>query len=132
MDDLRKINSMQLYYMWRNLAISLLCVGIVMGGSHMLPYYMAPALSLFLCGVLYTMIWNNSVSDNSNCMIVVETMFYSLICYTFISILLVVIQSLDLYYFPNEIIFFNPPYMPSRIFLANALKVCLFGIVLKK
>ena len=123
---------MQLYYMWRNLAISLLCVGIVMGGSHMLPYYMAPALSLFLCGVLYTMIWNNSVSDNSNCMIVVETMFYSLICYTFISILLVVIQSLDLYYFPNEIIFFNDPYLPSLILLPTALTVSLYAIVFKK
>lgn len=123
---------MQLYNLWRNLAISLLCVGIVMGGSHMLPYYMAPALSLFLCGVLYTMIWNNSVSDNNNCMVVVETMFYSLICYTFVSILLVVIQSLDLYYFPNEIIFFNDPYLPSLILLPTALLVSLYAIVFKK
>ncbi|MDE6787025.1 MAG: hypothetical protein K2J46_08310, partial [Muribaculaceae bacterium] len=85
MDDIRKINSMQLYYLWRNLAVSLLCVAVIMGGSHLLPYYMAPVLSLFLCGVLYTMIWNNNVSENSNCMVVVETMFYSILIYTFIS-----------------------------------------------
>lgn len=132
MEDLRKINSIQLYYMWRNLAMSLLCVGIVMGGSHMLPYYMAPALSLFLCGVLYTMIWNNSVSDNSNCMVVVETMFFSLICYTFVSILLVVIQSLGLYSFPDEIIFFNDPYLPSLILLPTILTVSLYAIFFKK
>lgn len=123
---------MQLYYLWRNLAISLLCVGIVMGGSHMLPYYMAPALSLFLCGVLYTMIWNDSVSGSRNCMVVVETMFYSLICYTFISIILVVIQSLDLYSFPNEIIFFNEPYLPSLILLPTILSVSLYAIFFKK
>ncbi len=123
---------MQLYYLWRNLAISLLCVGVVMGGAHVLPYFMAPALSLFLCGMLYTMIWNNSVSDNKGCMVVVETMFYSLLIYTFISILLVVIQVLDLYHFPNEIIFFNDPYLPSLILLPTTLCVSLYALFFKK
>ncbi len=123
---------MQLYYMWRNLAISLLCVGIVMGGAHVLPYYMAPVLSLFLCGMLYTMIWNNNVSDNKGSMIVVETMLYSLLCYTFISILFVVVQVLDLYHFPNEIIFFNDPYLPSLILLPTTLAVSLYALVFKK
>lgn len=132
MEDLRKINSMQLYYLWRNLAISLLCIGVVMGGVHILPYYMAPALSLFLCGVLYTMIWNNNISENSGCMVVVETMLYSLLIYTFISIILVVIQILGLYEFPNEIIFFNDPYLPSLILLPTTLMVALFALLFKK
>ncbi len=123
---------MQLYYLWRNLAISLLCVGIVMGGAHVLPYYMAPVLSLFLCGMLYTMIWNNSISDNKGSMIVVETMLYSLLCYTFISILFVVVQVLDLYRFPNEIIFFNDPYLPSLILLPTTLAVALYALIFKK
>ena len=123
---------MQLYYLWRNLAISLLCVGVVMGGAHILPYYMAPALSLFLCGMLYTMIWNNNISENSGCMVVVETMLYSLLSYTFISIILVVIQVLDLYHFPNEIIFFNDPYLPSLILLPTTLAVTLYALLFKK
>ncbi len=132
MEDLRKINSMQLYYLWRNLALSLLCVGIVMGGVHILPYYMAPVLSLFLCGVLYTMIWNNNISDDGSCMVVVETMLYSLLGYTFVSILLVVIQVLDLYNFPNEIIFFNDPFLPSLILLPMTFVVSLFALLFKK
>ncbi|MDE6521510.1 MAG: hypothetical protein K2L17_01725 [Muribaculaceae bacterium] len=132
MDDIRKINSMQLYYLWRNLAVSLLCVAVIMGGSHLLPYYMAPVLSLFLCGVLYTMIWNNNVSENSNCMVVVETMFYSILIYTFISIILVVIQILDLYHFPNEIIFFNHPYLPSLILVPTTFLVSLYSLAFKK
>ena len=123
---------MQLYFLWRNLALSLLCVGVVMGGAHVLPYYMAPVLSLFLCGMLYTMIWNNNVSENSSCMVVVETMLYSLLGYTFISIILVVIQVLDLYQFPNEIIFFNDPYLPSLVLLPTTLMVSLYALIFKK
>lgn len=123
---------MQLYYLWRNLAISLLCIGVVMGGVHIMPYYMAPAISLFLCGVLYTMIWNNNVSKKDGCMVVVETMLYSLLAYTFVSIILVVIQVLGLYQFPNEIIFFNDPFLPSLILLPIAFVVALFALVFKK
>lgn len=123
---------MQLYYLWRNLALSLLCVGIEMGGVHILPYYMAPVLSLFLCSVLYTMIWNNNISDGGSCMVVVETMLYSLIGYTFVSILLVIIQVLDLYHFPKEIIFFNDPFLPSLILLPMTFVVSLFALLFKK
>ncbi len=132
MQELRKINSMQLYYLWRNLAISLLCVGVVMGGAHVLPFYMAPVLSLFLCGVLYTMIWNNSVADNKGSMIVVETMLYSLLCYTFISILFVVVQVLGLYHFPNEIIFFNDLYLTSLELVLTTFAESLYVFVISK
>lgn len=132
MEDLRKINSMQLYYLWRNLAISLLCIGIVMGGSHMLPYYMAPVLSLLLCGMLYTMIWNNSVSDQSGCMVVVETMLYSLLGYTFISVFLVIVHVMNLYPLPKEIVFFNDPFLPSLILIPVSLVVTLYAIFFRK
>lgn len=128
MEDLRKINSMQLYYLWRNLAISLLCIGMVMCGSHMVPYYMAPVVSLLLSAMLYTMLWNNSVTGERGCMVVVETMLYTLICYTFLSVLLVVIEILDLHKFPNEMIFFNDPYLPSLLLLPTGLVVTLFAI----
>ena len=132
MEDLRKVNSMQLYHLWRNLAISLLCIGGLMVGSHMLPYYMAPAMSLFLCGVLYTMIWNNNITGGESCMVIVETMLYSLLGYTFISILFVVVQILGLYEFPREIIFFNDPYLPSLILLPVSLAVSLYALCFKR
>ncbi|MDE7351384.1 MAG: hypothetical protein K2N25_09965 [Muribaculaceae bacterium] len=128
MEDLRKVNSMQLYYLWRNLAISLMCIGLVMCGSHMVPYYMAPVVSLLLSAMLYTMLWNNSITGERGCMVVVETMLYTLVCYTFLSILLVVIDILGLYSFPNEIIFFNDPYLPSLLLLPTGLAVTLFAI----
>ncbi|MDE5870965.1 MAG: hypothetical protein K2H22_03320 [Muribaculaceae bacterium] len=128
MEDLRKINSMQLYYLWRNLAISLLCIGAVMVGSHMVPYYMAPVVSLLLSAMLYTMLWNNSVTGERGCMVIVETMLYTLVCYTFLSVLLVVIEILGLHTFPNEMIFFNDPYLPSLLLLPTGLAVTLFAL----
>ncbi len=122
---------MQLYYLWRNLAISLMCIGLVMVGSHMVPFYMAPVVSLILSGLLYTMLWNNSVTGERGCMVVVETMLYTLICYTFLSVLLVVIQILDLYRFPDEMIFFNDPYLPSLLLLPTGLVVTLLAIFFK-
>ncbi|MDE6290950.1 MAG: hypothetical protein K2M16_05410 [Muribaculaceae bacterium] len=131
MEDLRKINSMQLYYLWRNLAISLMCIGLVMCGSHMVPFYMAPVVSLVLSAMLYTMLWNNSVTGERGCMVVVETMLYTLICYTFLSVLLVVIEILGLYRFPDEMIFFNDPYLPSLLLLPTGLAVTLFALFFK-
>ncbi len=131
MEEFRKINSMQLYYLWRNLAVALMCIGLVMCGSHMVPYYMAPVVSLILSAMLYTMLWNNSVNGERGCMVVVEAMLYTLVCYTFLSILLVVIQVLDLYHFPNEMIFFNDPYLPSLLLLPTGLAVTLFALLFK-
>ncbi len=122
---------MQLYYLWRNLAISLMCIALVMCGSHMVPFYMAPVVSLVLSAILYTMLWNNSVTGERGCMIVVETMLYTLICYTFLSVLLVVIEILDLYHFPDEMIFFNDPYLPSLLLLPTGLAVTIFALFFK-
>lgn len=97
----------------------------------MVPFYMAPVVSLVLSAILYTMLWNNSVTGERGCMIVVETMLYTLICYTFLSVLLVVIEILDLYHFPDEMIFFNDPYLPSLLLLPTGLAVTIFALFFK-
>ena len=61
-----------------------------------------------------------------------ETMLYALLAYTFISILLVVVQLLGLYVFPREMIFFNDPYLPSLILLPASLAASLFAVFFKK
>lgn len=65
-------------------------------------------------------------------MLIVETMLYSLLCYTFVSILLVVIQVLGLYEFPKEIIFFNDPFLPSLILLPISFLVALYALLFKR
>ncbi|MBD5278449.1 MAG: hypothetical protein HDS32_04355 [Bacteroides sp.] len=131
MEDIRKVNSMQLYYLWKNLAIGLLCIGATIAMTKMLPYYMAPAVALFFSGVLYTILWNNSTSGQSSCMIVVQTIFFSLLGYTFVSVLLVLVYVFGLWDVPHEIIFFNEPYMPALILMPVSFLVVLYVIFFK-
>ncbi|MCM1491004.1 MAG: hypothetical protein NC095_09290 [Muribaculum sp.] len=129
MNDLRKVNSIQLYYLWRNFAVALLCMAATITGTHILPYYMAPVVSLLLCGFLYTMMWNNENSEQPGCMVVPQVIFYSLLFYTFLSILLVIIHALDLAKIPAEIMFFNTPYIASLTLMPISLLVTLYTLL---
>lgn len=128
MNDLRKINSLQLYYLWRNLAISLLALAGTIAGTHMLPHYMAPVVSLLFCAGLYTMIWRDESSEQPGCLVVAQMMFYSLLGYTFLNIILVVLCQMNLIVLPKELNLFNDPFMASLTLLPIALVVTLFSI----
>lgn len=132
MNDLRKVNSIQLYYLWRNFAVGLLCIAAVITGTHMLPHYMAPVVSLLFCGILYTMIWNNEHSEQPSCMVVPQITFYSLIAYTFLNIVLVVLYILHIVNVPAELIFFNEPFMASLTLMPIAFCVTLYVMLFSK
>lgn len=129
MNDLRKVNSIQLYYLWRNFAVALLCMAATITGTHVLPYYMAPAVSLFFCGTLYTMIWSNENSEQPSCMVVPQVIFYTLLLYTFLSIALVILHVLNLARIPAEMVFFNEPYIASLTMLPIALLVTIYTML---
>ncbi len=131
MNDLRKVNSLQLYYLWRNLAVALLCLAGTIAGTHMLPNYLAPAVSLFFCAGLYSIILNNDSSAQPGCMIVVQTMFYSLLIYTFANIIMVVLHEFKIIILPNELNFFNAPFMASLTLLPIATLATIFTIFFK-
>ncbi len=132
MKELRKVNSMQLYSLWRNLAIALLCMGGTIAVTHMLPYYMAPVVGLLACGVLYTMLWNGRDSRSRQELAVALIMLYALLIYTFTSVGLVLVFIFHLFPVPNELIFFNEPYMPSLILLPAVLVSSLFVVINRK
>lgn len=131
MNDLRKINSLQLYYLWRNFAISLLAFAGTIAGTHMMPHYMAPVVSLLFCAGLYTLIWRDEASEQPGCLVVVQMMFYSLLGYTFLNIILVVLCQMQLIDLPKELSLFNEPFMASLTLLPIALVVTLFSIFFK-
>ncbi len=129
MNDLRKVNSIQLYHLWRNFAITLLCMAATIMGTRVLPYYLAPGVSLFFSAVLYTMIWNNENSEHPNCMVVPQIMFYSLLIYSFLSIILVLLHAWNLIEIPSELIFFNYPFIASLTLMPIALLVTLYTML---
>lgn len=129
MNDLRKVNSIQLYYLWRNFAIALMCMAATIMFTQLLPHYMAPAVSLLFCGILYTVIWNNSNSEQPGCVIVPQIAFYSLLFYTFACIILVILSTMNLAKIPPEIMFFNYPFIPSMTMMPIATVVTVYALL---
>ena len=124
MDDLRKINSLQLFSLWRNLTVGFVIVIAMMTLSSLLPYFLSPIISLICAAVLYTMLYNNKVSRTSSCMLVPYIIFFCLIAYTFTTIVINVMYSWGFIHLTSEFIFFNKPYIPSLIMTPVSFVVC--------
>ena len=115
MEDLRKVNSMQLYQMWKNLSIGLLALIGVVTLTRMLPYYLAPAIALVAAATLYTILYYNRLEKISSCCVTLYCIFYCLLSYSFVSILINVLFAWGLFLPPDELIFFNKPYITTLL-----------------
>lgn len=115
MEDLGKVNSMQLYNLWKNLTVGMLSLIAMITVSKLLPYYMSPVISIIGAGFLYVYIFNSKISGNSSCMLVPYAFMYCLLAYSFVTIAINVVYAWGLKSLPSEIIFFTNPYIPSLI-----------------
>lgn len=115
MEDLRKVNSLQLYSFWKNLSIGLLVVIGILAFSHMLPFYAAPIISLLAAAFLYAMYYNNRTSSEGKCMVVIYALLYAIINCTIVTIVLNVLTIWHLVKLPRELIFINDPYISSLL-----------------
>lgn len=115
MEEIGKVNSIQLYKLWKNLTIGMVSVIAMMTFSKLLPYYLSPVVALIAAAFLYTYIYENRVRRESSCMIVPFGLLYSLISYSFITILINVLYAWGVRSIPREFIFFSGPFIPSLI-----------------
>lgn len=115
MNDLGKVNSIRLYKLWKNLTIGMVCVIAMMTVSKLLPFYLSPVASLIAAAFLYTYIYEARTKHDSSCMIVPFGLLYSLVAYSFVTILLNVLFAWGVKWIPLEFIFFNDPYIPSLL-----------------
>lgn len=133
MDDLKRVNSEQLYTFWKNLSIGLLAIIALLAVSHMLPYFAAPIVAFIVAGVLYTLLYNNGrVHNGSNCMVVTYVILYCVINYTIVSILINVLSIWNILPVPDEFLFLNHPYLPSLILDPVCCLTCLVMYVRRK
>lgn len=114
MNELRKINSHQLYNFWKNLSMGLLTIIALIAFSILLPYYCSPIVALLAAALLYTAIYNQrEEGSNVDCMLALYSVFFSLLCYSFISIIVNVLYVWGFIHIPQELTFFNSPYLPA-------------------
>lgn len=118
---LYKVNSKQIYFLWRNFALAVLVfVGMVLL-TKFLPPIFAPLVSTASCVVLYAMIYNNAHFSTQTCVVVPYTMFHIIMNYT---IVLVIINLLSIWFMqplPSPMVFFEGYFIPGLIFAPVAV-----------
>ncbi|MDE5868969.1 MAG: hypothetical protein K2H18_01950, partial [Muribaculaceae bacterium] len=114
---MKKINSQQLYVFWKNFSIGLLVILAMLLFSYILPYFFSPIVALISAAILYTILYNNKLTHKSSCMLVILAIFYCAVTYSFISIIINIIDIWDIfpYKLPKELSFFSNPYIPTLL-----------------
>ncbi|MCH5222638.1 MAG: hypothetical protein J1E82_01230 [Muribaculaceae bacterium] len=115
MRDIGKVNSSQVFGLWKNLTVCLLAVMATLLLSKILPYYLSPVIALLVASGLYVYIYNERVASVKNCMVPCITILYSIVVYAFFTIILNLMHIWGLFEMPHEFIFFTDPFIPALI-----------------
>lgn len=110
MRELERVSRTQLMAYWKSFAVSMLILVGIMILSKVLPTYFSPVIGLIGAAMLYTMLYNNRLRKDTTCMITPYAIFYCVIEYSFVSIILNVLDIWDIAHIPKELSFFNEPY----------------------
>lgn len=115
MRDLGKINSSQVYGLWKNLTVCLLAVVATIVLSYILPYYLSPVIALLVAATLYVYIYNERFSNIKTCIVPPIAILYSIVVYAFLTIILNLMHVWGLFEMPHEFVFFTDPFIPALI-----------------
>lgn len=132
MNDLRKVDSSQIYDICKNIVVSLLSIVVCLVVTEILPFYFAPVIGLGTSAFLFTLIYNNRLRGGCNCMLVPYTLFFCTLGYSFLSILANVFYIWGWMNVPDEFIFFNDPFMPVLWFNPIAFVTSLIVYLRRK
>lgn len=117
MDEMNKVSKEQLYVFWKNFSIGLLVIMAMIGLSALLPYYFSPIVALIAAAILYTILYNNKLTQKSSCMLVIYSIFFCAVAYSFITIIINIVDIWQILPFrlPKEFSFFNKPFIPTLL-----------------
>lgn len=115
MKDLGKVNSGQLYSLWKNYSLSLLIIVLTIIFSQILPYYLSPVVALLFTAALYFTIYNSKLKQKGTCVMSSMAVLYTIVGYSFVTIILNMFHVWGLFEMPREFIFFTDPFIPTLI-----------------
>lgn len=131
MEDLRKIDSLQLYKFWKVFAISLALIIAMFTMSKIFPGVLSPIFSLMCGGILYQVILTVRRRDGA-CVLVPYSIFLTLIVYSFVTIIINILNAWGLVNVYNEIVFYKGTYIPSLMYLPTAFFTLLIIYIRRK
>ena len=115
MRDIGKVNSTQVFALWRNLMVCLIAVVATIVFSKILPYYLSPVVALLMASGIYLYVYNERISSSYSCIIPPIAILYSIVSYAFLTIILNMMHIWGLFEMPHEFVFFTDPFIPSLI-----------------
>lgn len=115
MEDLRKVNSLQLYQFWQSLSIGLLTIIAMMALSRVLHFYAAPIIAFLAAGFLYSLLYRNRTGNDPSCQIITYSLLYCVVNYAVVTIILNILFIWKIVELPKEFLFINDPFIPSLL-----------------
>lgn len=119
MEDLKKIDSLTLYRFWKTFAVSLALIIGMFTLTKIFSPLLSPVFGLLCAGLLYNQMIT-ARSHEGSCVIVPYAIFVTLIVYSFISIIVNIIDAWGVVHLPTELLFYNGVYIPSLVYLPIA------------
>lgn len=131
MEIFNKVNSQQLYLLWRNFTITIITIVIVLSSMKILPVIFAPFISLIGASFLYLYIIIIKRKANSQCMIIPYTMMYVMMGFSLILIVLNVLFAFNIINIKEEFLYYNRPFIPI-LYLGPISSIIILIIFLRR
>lgn len=126
MKNIFRINSLQVYNLWRNTAYGLMTMALIILLTTLLPCYLAPVVSTIAALTMYIFAYTGN-NRKQSCILHISAVFISILSYTFLLILLNLastwIASFDVWF---ELTFFADTFIPVLLLAPVTLVTCIF------
>lgn len=117
---------MQVYLMWRNMAIAVTAICILIILSTFLHGFLSPIFSTVCAFILYILVYSVSSIKSGACMLVPYSVFISFISYTFFVVVINLINIWSpLVELNDELNIFYAPYLPILLLAPTGFFICL-------
>lgn len=125
MKDIFKINSLQIYNLWRNIAYGLVIMALMLLLTYLVPSILTPVISTIAAFVLYMTTYSNA-NRRQICLLPPSAIFISILSYT---LLLVGLNLANLWInsftIPFELVFFTHPFLPVLLLAPVTFVSCV-------
>lgn len=129
--ELQKVNTEQIFMMWRNIAVSMLSFIMLNLLTILLPPIFAPVVSTAAAIFLYYQVVSSSYSKYETCAIVPYIFFFIAVSYTIVLIVANLLAIWGIVPIPDEMMFFEGIYIPNLV-IAPVAFVTVFVMYLQR